>query len=97
MKKYVKYFEEFNPPSDNDPKIGDYIVMEEKPNDIGRIFMDVSSDLASFRTYKVKFGGDLSNVNSDDDLLGVWDSEILFFSSKIEDVKAYIKSNKYNL
>jgi len=90
--RYIKAYEAFKPPGENDPKVGDYIVLRNAEdfilNKIGKIVNDLSSDMANFRTYKVEF---------DNTIYDVWDDEIEFHSKNREDVEVFLSTKKYNI
>jgi len=90
--KYIRTYEGFKPPGPNDPSEGDYVILKNEVNfiedRIGKIIVDLSSDMANFRTYKVEF---------DDKTFDVWDSEILFHSKSREECDVFLNAKKYNV
>lgn len=100
--KHIKSYEKYNPPTPTDPKIGDYVITIDIPNLIGKITDDISSTLATFRTYIVKYplykiSNDLKKYHFNGNKITVWDSEIIKFSNNKKDLESYISAEKFNL
>lgn len=105
--KHLKTFEKYKEPSEKDPKIGDYVICNDTDedlsyfleNNIGQIVDDISSDLATFRTYIVKYNKiprKLSKLCFNGKLTK-WDHEILYHNKNKEKLEELLITKKYNL
>jgi hypothetical protein len=108
--KHLRTYEGYRPPLQGDPLVGEYVIIssedyddDEKDffeNNVGQIVDDVTSDLANYRTYNVKFSNPPKDIEKNllnKGRLFVWDSEIVKHSHNKEELELYISAKKYNL
>lgn len=93
--KNLKTYESYKEPSKGDPLVGEYVICDidddyEYQDKIGRIVADVSSDMATFRTYEVSY-------EHTHDLVTVWDREILHHSFNKTGLEEIVAAKKFNI
>lgn len=108
--KYLKTYEGYKKPKEGDPLIGDYVICDGEShsnikienylkNNIGRIIEDRSSDMATFRTYVVRYKNSPNFFRKEYPygMITMWDSEIIYHSKNKENVEAFLSAKKYNI